>query len=56
MLEIVVRVESDHEFVLLDTSVRPLEVETVGYLLVGLVDRVLQLDLVDLGDDVERGH
>jgi len=36
--------------------VRPLEVEAVRDLLVGLVDRVLQLDLVDFGDDIERGH
>ena len=55
-LEIVVGVDRQHQLGLLDARVRALEVEAVRDLLVGLVDCVLQLDLVDFGDDVERGH
>src|SRR6266704_1006961 len=55
-LEIVVGVEREHQLGLLDARVRALEVEAVRDLLVRLIDRVLQLDLVDFGDDVERGH
>src|SRR2546425_39024 len=55
-LEIVVRVERQHQLGLLDARVRALEIEAVRDLLVRLVDRVLQLDLVHFGDDIEGGH
>src|SRR5882672_6489478 len=55
-LEIVVRVERQQELGLLDARVRALEVEAVRDLLVRLIDCVLQLDLVDFGNDIERGH
>src|SRR5204863_3866704 len=55
-LEIVVRVERQRQFGLLDARVRALEVEAVRDLLVRLPDRVLQLDLVDFGDDIEGRH
>src|SRR5690606_28004140 len=39
-----------------EARARTLEIETVGKLAVGLVDRVGQFVLVDFGDDVERRH
>jgi thioredoxin reductase (NADPH) len=43
-------------FGLLDFGVAALEVETVSYLAVGLVDGVGQFVQVDLGDDIEGWH
>src|SRR5260221_682780 len=55
-LELVIGIDRKHELSLLDAGVRALEVEAVGDLLVGLLDRVLHFLLVDLRDDVEGRH
>ena len=52
-LEIVVGVERQHIFRLLDPRIRALEIETTADHLVGLVDRVTQVLLVYFGNDIE---
>ena len=52
-LEIVIGKQRELEFLCSMRASGALEVETVGDFLVGLLDRVFQLDLVDLGNDVE---
>ena len=44
------------EFVQLELGVRALEIEAIGQLAIGLVDRIGQFVLVHFGDDVERRH
>src|SRR6266850_479932 len=55
-LELVVGVDRQQVLAELDARIRALEVEAVGDLLVGLLDRVLHFLLVDLRDDVEGRH
>jgi hypothetical protein len=55
-LEVVVGADRELQLVLLDAGVGALEVEAVGDFLIGLFNRVLQLDLVDFRDDIEGGH
>ena len=50
------RVHRDDELVQLDRRVGVLEVEPVGDLPCGLVDRVANFLAVDFGDDIETGH
>src|SRR5262249_43162731 len=55
-LEVVVGVEREPRFGLLDARVRALEVEAGLELLVRLIDGVLELHLVDFRSDIERRH
>src|SRR5438876_353659 len=55
-LEIIVREQRELLFLVLDARVRALEIETRRDFLVGLVERIADFDLIDFGDDVERGH
>jgi hypothetical protein len=55
-LEVVVGEHGELELRLLHARVGALEVEAVGDLLVGLLDRVLDFLLIHLRDDVEGGH
>ena len=55
-LEIVVGKDREHFVGQFDAGIRALEIEAGGNFLVGLVHGVVNLDLVDFGNDVERGH